>query len=273
MSLCIAVMFLVVVATAVVLKPSWGQIGAGMILPTIPDIAGEGLEWTIALIGGVGGTLTVLCYGYWIREEGRHGVEYIKACRIDLATGYAATALFGMSMVVIGSRSGDIQGGGSTLIANLARELETQLGKIGSIAKWAFIVGAWGAVFSSLLGVWQSVPYLFADFWRLTRTREAADSKPAVNTRSMPYRAYLFGIAIIPAAGLWTQFVSMQKVYAIVGALLIPMLAVALLILNGRARFIGQQYRNSRTTTLLLVGIIGFFALAAYIKVHNILFQ
>jgi hypothetical protein len=27
-----------------------------------------------------------------------------------------------------------------------------------------FLLGFWGAVFSSVLGVWQSAPYLFADF-------------------------------------------------------------------------------------------------------------
>jgi len=43
------------------------------------------------------------------------------------------------------------------------------LAVVGPAARWAFLVGAWGAVFSSLLGVWQSVPYLFADCWRLIR--------------------------------------------------------------------------------------------------------
>ena len=30
---------------------------------------------------------------------------------------------------------------------------------------WAYSVGFWAAVFASLLGVWQSVPYLYADFY------------------------------------------------------------------------------------------------------------
>ena len=109
----------------------------------------------VALIGGVGGTLTVLCYGYWIREEGRHGVEHLRSCRIDLATAYAMTAIFGLAVVVIGSRLGPLPGGGATLVVAVARELEVALGEIGAIAKWAFLIGAWGAVFSSLFGVWQ----------------------------------------------------------------------------------------------------------------------
>ena len=43
---------------------------AGLVVPAIPDLNGEGLSWTIALMGGIGGTVTVLCYGYWITEKG-----------------------------------------------------------------------------------------------------------------------------------------------------------------------------------------------------------
>ena len=33
----------------------------------------------------------------------------------------------------------------------------------------AFSVGFWAAVFASLLGVWQSVPYLYADFYGILK--------------------------------------------------------------------------------------------------------
>ena len=116
-------------------------------------------------MGGVGGTVTILCYGYWIREEGRESVQALGACRIDLAVAYAMTGLFGLAMVVIGSELPPAPGKGVALIANLADVLRMQLGAMGPAARWAFLIGAWAAVFSSLLGVWQSVPYLYADLW------------------------------------------------------------------------------------------------------------
>ena len=85
MAICIGVMFVTVVATAVLIGPDWGKVFSGLLLPTIPHFRAEGLVWTVALIGGVGGTLTVLCYGYWIREAGRKGPEDLRTCRIDLA--------------------------------------------------------------------------------------------------------------------------------------------------------------------------------------------
>lgn len=266
MGLCIAVMFVTVVATAVAVEPSWADVGAGLVRPTIPRIREGGLHWTVALMGGVGGTLTVLCYGYWIREEGRRGTDDLKVCRIDLAVGYAMTAAFGIAMVIIGSRTELAEAGGATLVVDLGRQLRRTLGPALS---WAFLVGAWGAIFSSLLGVWQSVPYLFADFWGLMR-RAHGGVRHVVDTRSLPYRIYLVALAVVPTTGLWwMDFKQAQKLYAVVGAMCIPMLALALLILNGRSRLVGRPYRNPAWVSLLLVGALVFFAFAGWLEVRG----
>ena len=154
MTVCIVVMFFTVVLTAAMLWPGTGEVLRGMVVPVIPDIDGVGLTWTVALIGGVGGTVTVLSYGYWIREEGRSGGDALKICRIDLATGYVMTAIFSMSMVIVGSNL-EISGSGASLIVDISNKLSEPLGDFG---KWLFLIGAAGTVFSSLLGVWQSTP-------------------------------------------------------------------------------------------------------------------
>jgi len=269
MGMCIALMFVVVIATAVALKPSWSEIAAGLLIPSIPQFHGEGLHWTVALMGGVGGTLTVLCYGYWIREEGRHGVEDLRACRIDLAAGYAMTALFGIAMVVIGSTI-QVEGRGATLIVDLAERLDGVLGPLG---RWAFLLGAWGAIFSSLLGVWQSMPYLFANFWNLMGDPRGAAGWRDVDTRSRPYQLYLWAIATVPAVGLGMGFQQAQKLYAIVGALCIPMLAAVLLILCGRSKLIGRPNRNSLLTTVLLLGALLLFILAGWFGIQSKFFK
>jgi len=266
MGACIGLMFVVVVATAVAVAPSWTDLAGGLLVPSIPQLHGEGIQWTVALMGGVGGTLTILCYGYWIREEGRHGPEDLTTCRIDLAAGYLMTAVFGLAMVVIGSTI-RVEGRGATLVVELAGQLETTLGPTG---RWAFLLGAWAAIFSSLLGVWQSVPYLFADFWQLTRKRHCSPRRPSVDPRSLPYRAYLLAVAFLPATSfLWTGFRQAQKWYAIVGAMCIPMLALVLLALNGRSRLVGPKYRNSLATSILLVATLAFFVLAGWLEVQG----
>ena len=115
MRVCIGVMFVTVIVTAALLWPGTGPVLKGLVVPAIPDAGGQGLSWTVALMGGIGGTLTILCYGYWIREEGRTGESFLKTCRIDLAAGYAITALFGIAMVIIGSTI-EIEGRGASIV-------------------------------------------------------------------------------------------------------------------------------------------------------------
>jgi Mn2+/Fe2+ NRAMP family transporter len=253
MRVCIGIMFVTVVVTAVLVWPGNGMILQGFLAPSIPDIDGVGLTWTIALIGGVGGTITVLGYGYWLREEGLKSIDALPACRFDLGLGYVMTALFGIAMVIIGS-SISVEGSGAQLLVDLAERLETELGVVG---RWLFLFGAFGAVFSSLLGVWQSVPYLFAECWRLLRRQE----EPV--TEAMPaYRAFVVFIGIIPMFGLFLTFRETQQLYTVIGAWFFPVLALGLLVFNSNRRWIVAEHRNGVVTIALLIAVIGFFAWA-----------
>ena len=266
MSVCIGLMFITVMTTAIFLQPDWHEVMNGFLFPNILQADWEEFAWTIALIGGVGGTVTILSYGYWIREEGRLSLKDLPLCRFDLAIGYIMTALFGIAMMIIGNQI-QIEGGGASLIIILAEMLVDELGLIG---KWAFLIGAWGAVFSSLLGVWQGVPYLFADLWRLIQADENPDQS-AIDTNSKLYRGYLYALSIVPMLGLWIGFANMQKFYAIIGALFLPMLALTLLLLNGQSKWIGTQYRNHPLTMVILRFILFFFLIAGGLTVKKIL--
>ena len=271
MTICIGIMFLIVLATAIALKPPVREVLAGSFIPQIPQINQGGLDWTVALMGGVGGTLTVLCYGYWIREENRSGPGAIHECRIDLAAGYLMTAIFGMAMVVIGSRMPEIKGGGATLLLSLANSLQEPFGAIGPYVKWSFLIGAWCAIFSSLLGVWQAMPYLFTDFCNLSKKDKGKGEESAsVDERSLPYRAYLWSIATVPLLGVWlVEFKTAQKTYAVVGALIIPALAGILLYLNNRTKLVGRENKNSWITNGILSVVLVFFLYAGWLSIKK----
>ena len=254
MGAAIGLMFVTVVATAVWVAPDWGAVAAGLVVPRIPPVPG-GAAWTAALMGGVGGTLTVLCYGYWIREEGRTGPADLAVSRLDLGLGYLMTALFGVAMVIVGSTV-DVTGSGAGLVVSLADRLEATLGAAG---RWTFLAGAWAAVASSLLGVWQSVPYLFADQWRLLRRSESGRQEP-VDTTARPYRLFLYALATVPLLGVAWSFAATQRLYAITGALFMPLLAATLLLLAAPRRPMGA-HRNRPFTNALLVAILVFFTI------------
>ena len=258
MGLLVVVMVVVVLVTSLLVGPNWSAVFQGLVWPTIPNQP-DGVEWTLALMGGIGGTLTVLCYGYWIREEGRTGTEDLRLCRIDLALSYFVMALFGVAMVIIATGM-TLSGSGATLLVDLAARLEASS---GYAARLLFLAGAWAAVFSSLLGVWQAAPYLFADAWQLVRQRRelsAATFHPqAVDTRGRAYRGYLLFLAFAPMFGMRFDFELVQKVNSVFGALVMPLLAVLLFLLNGREVWVGRTYRNRWWNSLLLITIVVFF--------------
>ena len=255
MGLCIAVMFAAVIITVLFINPDWGAIVSGVAFPSLPE---GSLSWGMGVLGGVGGTVTLLSYGYWIREKKRSGMEGLKTSRIDLAVAYAGTALFGIAMMIIGSQIQLEKGGGDVAI-QLAMQLEVVLGSVG---RMLFLVGFWGAVFSSLLGVWQSVPYIFADFYYLSRS-----SIPSDLQRTGPYRVWLVGIAILPMAFLWLSVKQIQLAYAVMGALFMPLLALTLLLMNNRTDWVGTNFKNGWFANLLLVITLAVFLYLGITKI------
>jgi Mn2+/Fe2+ NRAMP family transporter len=252
MAVCIGAMFFGVLLTAVLIQPDWGAVLQGLTVPVIPR---GGTGWVLALMGGVGGTVTLLSYGYWIRERGRTGLEGVRACRLDLAIGYGATALFGMAMVIIGSQI-PATGKGARVGLLLAEQLGEALGPLG---KWLFLLGFWGAVFSSLLGVWQSAPYLFADFLALRRGLPDEEYRQLDLAQTPAYRLFQLAIAFIPLILLWTTVRQVQFVYAVLGAAFMPLVALTLLIMNNREEWVGKPFRSGWPVNLLLVVTLLFF--------------
>jgi Mn2+/Fe2+ NRAMP family transporter len=211
-------------------------------------------RWALAVLGGVGGTVTLLSYGYWIADRGRRGAEGLLACRIDLGVGYAMTALFGVSMIVIGSRVA-ISGQGAGVALDIAGRIGSVLGPVGY---GVFLLGFWGAVFSSILGVWQSAPFLFADFLSLRRSRLSGPSGTDVRDTGPAYRGFLIVLALASLVWLWAPVRTVQLVYATLGAGFLPFLAVTLLVMNNRRSWVGEL-RNGWTINALLAATLLVF--------------
>lgn len=265
MSACVGLMFLTVTLTALLSRPDWGAALRGLLLPSFPP---GGMGWVLGTLGGVGGTVTLLSYGYWIREEGREGPEGLRACRVDLGVGYAMTALFGLSMVLIGSTL-QLEGSGVRLAPLLAGKLAETIGPAG---RWIFLIGFWAAVFSSLLGVWQSAPYLFADFLSLPR-RGASPVGPGFRLEATAaYRHYQVALALVPLPLLLLSVKRAQLAYATLGALFMPLLAITLLLMNNRRDWVGDGWRNgwganvALALVLLLFLVVGAFEAAEQLR-------
>lgn len=249
MSVCIAVMFFTVTLSVFKVGVEFGaDFWKGLLIPTIPS---GGLQWTLGVMGGVGGTVTLLSYGYWIKDHPRVGEEGLKACRLDLAVGYVMTALFGVAMLMMGSRL-ELDGKGSGVAISISNLLgETVSPLVGSLFLWGF----WAAVFSSLLGVWQGVPYLFADFRRILRLEPSGVELES----TVDYRRFLYFLGFAPLLVQGLSLRSIAIVYAVLGSLFMPFLAATLLYLNGHC-LRSHPLRNPWWVNLGLVATLLFFA-------------
>jgi Mn2+/Fe2+ NRAMP family transporter len=253
LAICVGAMFATVTLTAFLLAPDWAAVCRGL----VPSLPAGGAGWVIGLIGAIGGTMALISYGYWIREEGRTGDEGLRACRFDLLLSYAVIGVFGMAVVIIGSRV-QVRGQGTGLALLLADQLAATLGNPG---KWIFLVGFWAAVFSALLGVWQSLPYLFTDFLWL-RQGAGVGSRAGVSVeQSRSYRSYLACMATVPLVLVRWPVEQLQLAFGLTGALLLPLLALTLLLMNNREEWVGKRFRNSATLNIVLAAALAFFCI------------
>lgn len=229
------------------------------LLPAIPMGSGT---YVLSIIGGVGGSITMLSYNYWMREEGMRGAGYLTYVRGDIAIGYLFTAVFGMSIMLI-ANDAFFRTGVALTNADAVPRMAAALGNVlGTFGRIAFSVGFWAAVFASLLGVWQSVPYLYADFYGIVKKLPIDERREIVKVTSTPYRLGLAFISLVPIPFAFTgQPIQVVIIYTIVASLFVPFVAATLLYLNNRVDWISPVPKNSLITNLLLVAILVLFAI------------
>jgi len=262
MKFFIIVMFFTVLICAVLVAPGIPGIISGLLVPGIPK--GSALL-IFGVIGGVGGSVTLLCYGYWIRERGWNQAKDLQRARKDLAVAYILTGLFAVAIIIIAAGVQPDVVTGPNMALGMATQLETVAGPFG---KWCFLVGFWGAVFSSMLGVWQGVPYLFEDFVQQYTWRPDIPIK--VDTHAGLYRGYLLYIALPPMLLLLAgEPVWLIIFYAVAGAFFMPVLAGLLLYMNNHRAWIGE-IKNGALTNLVLLASILVFGLLLYTKLTEL---
>lgn len=229
MTALVGVMFLTVVALAVIVAPDVPALLRGLI-PTLPAGAGY---YTLGLIGGVGGTITLAAYGYWIMAKGWRGPRWMAVMRLDNRVGYIVTGVFVVAMLIVGAEllyaSQIALAGGDRGLLDLDGVLRARFGDAIGLM---FLVGFFAATFSSLIGVWHGVSLMFADFWTHMRGAEPA----AVAERSPAFRAYLLWLTFPPMALLFLERpFGLVVAYGALGALFMPFLALTLIwLLNSR---------------------------------------
>ena len=261
MKVLIGLMFVSFLISAWALRPDLGDVVRGIALPSAPS---GSVVAVLSVLGGVGGSLSVMCYGYWIREAGRNGGEWLKGIRIDLGGAYLLTGFFGVAVMILGAQIRP-EAVGIDIVLGMADRLEEALGAFG---RWSLYLGFWAAVITSVLGVWQGIPYLFADFMSLFKKVPAGERDAMVRTDSPYYRGFLLFLTFpTMALLLFDRPVAVVIVYTVVGALFMPFLAGTLLYMNSKRAWVGNLKTGWVLNVLLALALILFL----YLAVHQLI--
>jgi Mn2+/Fe2+ NRAMP family transporter len=213
--------------------------------------------YALSLIGGVGGTVTLLSYGYWMREAGWSGRARVPAARVDLLVSFALVFIFCLSMTFISTQinwTGHVLDEGPRLCLLLADRIGQEIGPIG---RNVFLLGFWGAAFGSVLGVWHGVPFLFDD-WIHTWRREVPGGQ-----RGRAYRLWALYLTLGSTAALvigrpvWVVFA-----YTVVGSMFFPFVIGTLLWLNSSGRVRAEAPSGVVITGVLVAALVLYVFLA-----------
>jgi Mn2+/Fe2+ NRAMP family transporter len=260
MKVLIATMFVSILACAVFTLSDPAEVVRGLFVPRIATGAGPTV---LSVLGGIGGSIAMLAYNYWLREEKMAGPRWLGFVRADIAIAYIFTAVFGIAVMIVANQAFHVPGVQITNAQAVTKMAETLGAIIGPFGFYAYAVGFWAAVFASLLGVWQSTPYLFADYYGLMRKYPRPAREQLTTVTSTPYRLALLFITIVPIPlAFIDQPLFMIRTFTIVGSLFIPFLAATLLYLNNvHIPKEGGVPRNSRLSNAVLTLALVVFAI------------
>lgn len=252
MSGLVLLMFATTIGAAGLTVADWRAI-VPHLLPQWPD--GGSTSSILSSIGGIGGSVSVLAYSYWLQDANRRGSAWIPATRVDLVISYLCTAVFNLSTMVIGAfalyPAADIAQR-VDLVHDVTQHLQTTVGTLGV---WLFLAGFWAAVVGSLLGCLHGIPYLAADLMR-----PAAQDVPHPPLRHSPwYRRVLLLLVLPPLVQLWVITpVTLVMLFTLLASLFTPLLAASLLYLNNHAGWMGV-HRNRWGSNIVLVATLLLF--------------
>ena len=271
--------FITVVSVAILVLPDLQGAGAE-IIPSLPE---GSIVYVLGLIGGVGGTITMAAYGYWMIAKGWKGTGWLSMMRLDNMVGYVMTGIFVIAMLIVGAamlRGQNIVSGDKGLLV-LGDELG---GRYGDGARILFLLGFLAVTSSSLLGVWNGVSLMFADWTRTIRLPHGRAAEPTEGSgeavvgstyeageaeRSVPFRFYLVWLTIPPMILLTLgQPFALTLVYGVLGAAFMPFLGISLLLLLNSKR-IAPEGRSGWLSNFMLTAASALFVVLMVTEILN----
>ena len=285
MTVLVGIKFLSVVFVAFLVQPDLGVLAAGL----VPRLPSGSVVYVLGLIGGVGGTITMASYGYWLFAKGWKGPRWLSMMRLDNAVGYVMTGIFVVSMLIVGATI--LMGTNLTEDDEGLLILANRLGEsYGGWTRLVFLIGFLAVTATSLLGVWNGVSLLFTDWTRAIRLPHGRRADIGVTAeqpnavvpgerapdgagragayeareaeRSLPFRGYLLLLTFPPMLILlFDKPFALTLVYGVLGSVFMPFLAITLLLLLNTKLVAPEGRSGWLSNVVLFVSSVLFVAL------------
>jgi Mn2+/Fe2+ NRAMP family transporter len=176
--------------------------------------------------------------------------------RTDVTVGYVLTALFMVAMLIIGA---ELLFGTGTSISDsegLVALVDPLEDRFGLLARWVFLIGFWAVATGAMIGAWNGGAHLFADSIRTIREVPDEQAAEYLSEKSPYFRGFLAWITFPPMVLLvFGQPIALVIVYASLGALFLPFLAITLLLLLNSSR-VAPEYRNRIVSNVFLAASV-----------------
>ena len=128
-----------------------------------------------------------------------------------------------------------------------------------------FLLGFWGAAFSSVLGVFHGVPFLFDDWFHLWQRR------PPTGQQGAAYRSWAAYLTLAAVSALLIQRpVWLVFVYTVVGSLFFPFVISTLIFLNN-SRLMPAGGRSGGLANVVLGGALLLYVYLGFLGLRSVL--
>jgi Mn2+/Fe2+ NRAMP family transporter len=192
-----------------------------------------------------------------MREAGWRGPERLQSARTDLTLSFTLVFFFCVSMIFLSTQidwQGAILDEGPRLCLLLADRIGQEIGPIG---RAVFLLGFWGAAFSSVLGVYHGVPFLFDDMLHVWQRRTPQGQQGTAYRSWAIYLALAAISSLIIRRPVWLVFA-----YTVVGSMFFPFVISTLLWLNNSSRMLRQARNGPMVNGVLGAALLLYVYLA-----------
>ena len=197
-----------------------------------------------SLIGAVGGSIANLLYPYFIQQKGWKGPQYRRLQQYDLAFGTLVVIVLNLSVWTVGAEILHPHGLTVSELSDLTKLLTEVLGDLGGPI---FNLGAFAALFSTMVGNATGYGYMLTDIARISGTSQRQPENAQQLSASWIYRAVaawcLFSPLVWCLPGMPT-FVTLTIVVNAATVIVLPLLAAGLWYVTASGKCIGPQYKN-----------------------------